>query len=78
MAASRIGNSLWQAIKKIKGQVKFMLFVISWIKSYGEIALLCAEDLQVFCRPRLQRFQEEKKTEKLQTSPQMTATLGSC
>jgi hypothetical protein len=41
--------------EKIKSQVGFMLD-----KSYREIALLYAEDLPVFCRPRLQRFKREK------------------
>ena len=59
-AASSIGDSLRQAMKKIKSQVGFILFGISWIKSYGEISLLYAEDLEVFRRPRLQRFYEEK------------------
>ena len=31
MTASNISQSLWQAMKEIKSQIGFMLFIISWI-----------------------------------------------
>ena len=60
MAVSSIGNNLRRLMRKIKSQVGFLSFIINSIQSHGEIALLYAEDLAVFCRPRLHRFKREK------------------
>ena len=45
-----------QTIKAIKNLIKRLLFLMQWVASYGELALLYAEDLSVFVRRR-NRFQ---------------------
>ena len=57
--ASNITASLRRDVKRIKAQVDRLLFVINWILACGEMCLLYAEDLAVFCRPRERRFKPE-------------------
>ena len=53
------GDSIEQLRQKlvlIKKAIDRICFLISWISSYGELALLYAEDLTVFIRPRRIRW----------------------
>jgi hypothetical protein len=39
-------------VKDIKTMIEIILFLAMWIRSYGELALLYAEDLTIFIRRR--------------------------
>lgn len=58
-----ISNELKDAIrakmKRIKCQIDRLISLMSWVVSYGEMALLYAEDLTIFIRPR-NRFKPER------------------
>ena len=43
-------------VDKIKNALKHVMFLMDWVRMHGELALLYAEDLRYFIRPRRQRF----------------------
>ena len=45
-----------EKLQRIRDRLDSLLFLFSWVKTYGELALLYAEDLSVFIRRR-NRFQ---------------------
>ncbi len=46
--------SAWEKMQKIMNTVTRLFFIARWIRAHGEIALLYAEDLNVFIRRRHQ------------------------
>ena len=45
-------------VDKLKNALKHVMFLVDWVRMHGELALLYAEDLRYFIRPRRQRFTE--------------------
>lgn len=58
-AATEYLDRLRALVSKIKTQVEYIYLLLLWVQSYGEIAMLHAEDLMVFVRPRNHRFKPE-------------------
>ena len=45
-------------VDKLKNFLKHVMFLMDWVRMHGELALLYAEDLRYFIRPRRQRVTE--------------------
>ena len=45
-------------VDKLKNALKHVMFLMDWMRMHDELALLYAEDLRYFIRPRRQRFTE--------------------
>ena len=53
-------NSLKEIIQQLRKSMDRVLLLIRWITCHGETAVLYAEDLTVFIRPRTHRFQPKR------------------
>ena len=53
-------KSLKEKIQQLRKSMDHLLLFFRWVSCYGEMAMLYAEDLTVFIRPRTPRFQPKR------------------
>ena len=54
--ANSVIDGFRASLLRVRCSLFYLLAYIEWAMSYGELALLYAEDLTVFVRPRRDRF----------------------